>query len=255
MSRSDGRVVDSESDEAWLAGLRSLNEVTASIGQPLMGNLFYLHQQDDYLTSAPNPLLRMKRDRMRRALGDRTRLLEVGVNGGHSAYLALTSNPELEFHGVDICEWSYVKPAVEWLQERFPGRVHLHAGDSLKVLPALAKSGLTFDAFHIDGAKWAYYHDILVCQGMITESGPAVIVVDDTNRPVVSATWARCLSQGLIQALPEFPAMPQTLPSRNEVGNLQPIAAWKRSALLVYADVDRRRLPQRARRRIRRILS
>lgn len=255
MSRSDGEVAGNESDEAWLTGLRNLNEVTAAMGEPLMGNLFYLHQQADYVTSAPNPVLRIKRERMRTALRGRRRLLEVGVNGGHSAYLALTSNPELEFHGVDICEWSYVKPAVEWLQARFPGRVHLHVGDSMKVLPALAKSGLTFDAFHIDGAKWAYYHDILVCQRMMTGRRPAVIVVDDTNRPVVSATWDRCLSQGVIQSVPEFPAMPQNLSSRNEVGTLRRIPEWKRMLLMAYADVIRRRLPQRARHRIRRLIS
>jgi Methyltransferase domain len=255
VGRSGEQVLDIESDQAWLAGLRSLNEVTAAAGQPLMGNLFYLHQQDDYLASPPNPVLRLKRDRMRSALRDRRRLLEVGVNGGHSAYLALTSNAELEFHGVDICEWSYVQPAVEWLQSNFPGRVHLHAGDSMKVLPALVKSGLTFDAFHIDGAKWAYAHDILVSQGMMADGGPAIIVVDDTNRPVVAATWARCLAQGVIEALPAFSPMPQTHPSRNEVGMLQPMAVWKRSVLLVQAGLIRRRLPQRARHRMRRMIS
>ena len=57
-------------------------------------------------------------------------MLEVGVNGGHSAFLALTSEPGLEYHGVDICEYAYVKPAVAWLQVCLAVRAG-HAGLSI----------------------------------------------------------------------------------------------------------------------------
>jgi methyltransferase family protein len=161
-------------------------------------------------------------------------LLEVGVNGGHSAYLALTTNPKLEFHGVDICEHAYVKPAVRWLQAEFPNRVFFHAGDCLKVLPELAGSGLSFDCFHIDGAKHTYYEDILNCHQMIAGAG-AVIVVDDTQQNRVAWTWRRCVRQGLIEVIADFPPMPLIEAFRHQIGMLRPIASWKRTILFVYA--------------------
>jgi len=218
----------------WLERLRSLNAVIATTGQPLRGNLFYEHQQPDYATSPPNAIYRAKRDRVRQAVRGRTRLLEVGVNGGHSAYLALTANPSLEFHGVDICTSPYIRLAVAWLEKEFPGRVFLHAGDSLKVLPKLVRSGLRFDCFHIDGAKHTYYHDILNCQAMLAGT-EAVIIVDDTQRTDVSPTWRRCIRRGLIEVMATFPPMPVSVKSHNEIGWLRPVAPWKRRSLLMYA--------------------
>src|SRR2546422_719822 len=118
-----------ESQDSWLRQLGELNDVIAEAGEPLMGNLFYDHLQENYLGSPPNPILRPKRDRFRKAVAGRTRLLEVGVNGGHSAFLALTSDPEIEVHGVDICEHAYARPAADWLKRNFPGRMFFHVGD------------------------------------------------------------------------------------------------------------------------------
>ena len=142
-------MTDFESQAAWLDQLSRLNAVIATAGQPLVGNLFYDHLQSDYASSPPNPILKPKRDRFRQAVAGCARLLEIGVNGGHSAFLALTSNPALEFHGVDICEHAYVKPAVDWLKQEFPGRVFFYKGDCRAVLPRLARDGRTFDAFHV----------------------------------------------------------------------------------------------------------
>lgn len=250
---------DVEAAEPWLERLRSLNAVIAATGQPLNGNLFYEHRQPDFATSPPNAIHRVKRERIRQALRGRTRLLEVGVNGGHSAYLALTANPELEFHGVDICASPYVRLAVAWLEAEFPGRVFLHAGDSLKVLPTLVRSGKRFDCFHIDGAKHTYYHDIINCQAMVA-GAEAVVIVDDTRRTDVNAIWRRCVRQGLIEVMSAFPAMPTSEKSRNEIGMLQPAVPWKRRPLLLYADMlDRlhraRRIPGRTRSGLRKIFS
>src|SRR6266699_1659188 len=74
---------DVERSDDWLQGLWRLNAVIAATGQPLYGNLCYDDLQDDYLTRPPNPATRPKRDRLRAAIAGRTRLLEVGVNGGH----------------------------------------------------------------------------------------------------------------------------------------------------------------------------
>ena len=88
-----------------------------------------------------------------RAVRFKERLLEVGVNAGHSALLALSSNPRLEYYGVDIMSHAYTAECVDFLKGEFPGRVHLFTGDSREVLPWLVsrRAELAFDIFHVDG--------------------------------------------------------------------------------------------------------
>jgi len=223
---------DDEQSESWLERLGRLNAVISATGEPLAGNLFYDHHQEDYLGQPPLTILQAKRDRVRQAIAGRSRLLEIGVNGGHSAYLALTANPDLEFHGVDICEHAYVWPAVKWLENEFPGRVYFDEGGCLEALPAIARRGLAFDAFHIDGAKYTYYADILNCQRIA--SGGAIVIMDDTQEPGVSRTWRRCTRHGLIDRLEQFPPMAETSKYRNEIGVLQPFLVWKWPVLFAY---------------------
>jgi len=194
-------VSDQEQDPAWLAGLFDLN---SHIQAPVMGNLCY-----DHLASTlgePDAELRDKRDRFRQALAGRHALLEIGVNAGHSAYIALTCNPELTYHGVDICEFPYVVPAVEWLQAHFPGRVAFSPGSSAQVLPFAGR----FDALHLDGAKDLYASDFAAASTMLTPG--AVVVMDDTQQPAVAALWAS------LPLKPLLPSMSLEHKYRNEVG-------------------------------------
>jgi Methyltransferase domain len=230
---------DLESQPEWRERLRSLNSVIASSNELLVGNLFYDGAQADFLDSPPIQRYRVKRERFRAAVRDRRRLLEIGVNGGHSAYLALTENPELEFHGVDICEHSYVENAVAWLKGEFPGRVFFYKGDSGSVLPALAARGLTFDAFHIDGAKHLYYMDIVNSSRMVAPSG-ALVIVDDSNYLIAKVALSSLANFNVIIRLPEFPSMTRAVghdDSNNEVRGLVPSSGRKYTLLKSYSYV------------------
>jgi methyltransferase family protein len=232
-------MTDFESKPSWLKKLSELNARIAATGEPLVGNLFYDHLQADYLTTPPNPILKVKRDRFRRAIAKRTRLLEVGVNGGHSAFLALTSDPAIEFHGVDICEHAYVKPAVQWLKQEFPGRVFFHEGDCRAILPKLVREGWKFDAFHIDGAKFTYFEDICNCQGMIADE--AVVIVDDSQQDHVARVLRRCVREDRIQPASEFPPMPLSDEYRNQIGHLRPASNWQRVKFRLLSPARRLR--------------
>ena len=222
---------DMEQSDSWLQGLAKLNRVIAATGQPLIGNLCYDHRQADFVDAPPNPILRSKRDRVRTAVEGRTKMLEVGVNGGHSAYVALTSNPVLEFHGVDICEHAYVRPAVAQLQNEFPGRVFFYEGSALEVLPALPDRGQRFDVFHIDGSKWTYLEDVLNC-ARIMAGDSATLIMDDTQQPILAQVWRMCTAAGVIEPHPGFPTMPDSEKYRNQIGTLKPVAPQKRANLL-----------------------
>jgi len=224
---------DIEQSESWLDGLFRLNRVIAESGVPLEGNLFYDHRDASFVNRPPDPRLRPKRDRFRNVAVSHTRLLEIGVNGGHSAYAALTANPALTYFGVDICAHSYVRPAIEWLQAEFPDRVSFESGNSLKTLPALRRQGYVYDAFHIDGAKSNYLADILHCRQMMTGT-VTVVIVDDTNGPLVAATWRRCLRWRIVGPLAEYPTQNEGALS-NEIAQLLPPRSGRSELQLVAA--------------------
>ena len=206
-------------------------------GEPLRGNLCYDDLQTDFATRAPKAETRPKRDRLRLAVGPRRRMLEVGVNGGHSAYVALTANPHLAFHGVDVCEHAYVRPAIELLKEGFPGRVFFSEGNSLAVLRDLAENGHHFDMFHIDGAKHLYFKDILNCSRII-DGKDATVVVDDTQLRSVAWTWRTSVRYRLIKADPQNPPGPPDARDQNAIGTLRALPAWKWNLMAhVHANV------------------
>jgi hypothetical protein len=154
-------------------------------------------------------------------------MLEIGVNGGHSAYVALTANPDLEFHGIDICEHAYVQSAVAHLADQFPGRVHFYRGSCLDLMPELAGRGEKFDVFHIDGAKHTYLSDLYWASRMISGSS-AALVMDDTEQDALSVVWKVCTALGVIEA---GPARAGGARNTSEVGTLRPLPAWKQGLL------------------------
>jgi Methyltransferase domain len=133
--------------------LKRIAEIVRRSGERLEGNIFYADLADRYADEPPDEALAPARRNVWRAVRFKERLLEVGVNAGHSALLALSSSPRLEYYGVDIMAHAYTAECVDFLKGEFPGRVHLFTGDSREVLPWLAgrRAELAFDVFHVDG--------------------------------------------------------------------------------------------------------
>ena len=133
--------------------LKRIAELVQQSGESLEGNIFYADLDDRYVEQPPEGGLAPARRNAWRAVRFKERLLEVGVNAGHSALLALSSNPRLEYYGVDIMSHAYTAECVDFLKGEFPGRVHLFTGDSREVLPWLVsrRAELAFDIFHVDG--------------------------------------------------------------------------------------------------------
>ncbi|HEX9482493.1 MAG TPA: class I SAM-dependent methyltransferase [Solirubrobacteraceae bacterium] len=215
---------DVETDPAWLERLYSLNGVIVASGERLAGSICYEHHSTTFERERPVALNRTKRERFRLAAQRATRMLEIGVNGGHSAYVALSANSDLEFHGVDIGEHKYVRPAVEWLMAEFPDRVFFYEGSCLEILPELHRRGMHFDCFHIDGGKHTYYRDILNCHRLAEPHHQSLIIVDDFNFGPVQTIWRLCIRQGLVKQSPDFPPMDRDAQRQNAVGTLEPIS-------------------------------
>ena len=153
--------------DVFLERLRRINAIVRQSGERLEGNIFYPDLDDRFVESPPADDLAPARRNFWRAVRFKERLLEVGVNAGHGALLALSSNPRIEYYGVDILTHGYTVECVDFLKGEFPGRVHLFPGDLREVLPWLAgrRVELGFDIIHIDGG-----HTSEVCLSDVTNS-------------------------------------------------------------------------------------
>ena len=63
-------------------------------------------------------------------------ICEIGLNAGHSAALMLSRQRSTVLHSFDTMSNAYSAAAVEALKNFYPGRLHLHAGDSAEVVGA-----------------------------------------------------------------------------------------------------------------------
>jgi hypothetical protein len=139
--------------ERFVTRLKTLNALVRESGEVIEGGIFYWDRDGDFFDRAPDETLAPARRNLWRAVRFKKRLLEIGVNAGHSALLCLSASDGLVYHGVDIGVHKYTEPCVRYLAQEFPGRVLFYPGDSREVLPYLAthRPELDFDIFHVDG--------------------------------------------------------------------------------------------------------
>jgi hypothetical protein len=168
--------------------LQRLNEIVVNSGEALEGNIFYAHKDALRAAAPPTPGLASARRNVWRAARFKRRFLEIGVNAGHSALLALSANPKLIYYGVDLNEHAYTAPCVNYLKAEFPGQVEFFAGNSLEVLPALVarRADFNFDLFHVDGGHTSEVcaSDITHCIRLAAGHRGRHLMIDDTH-----ASW------------------------------------------------------------------
>ncbi len=186
----------------FLERLSRLNAIVRRTGEPLEGNIFYPDLDERYAQSAPADDLAPARRNVWRAVRFKDRLLEVGVNAGHGGLLALSSNPKLQYYGVDILTHAYTIECIDFLKGEFPGRVHLFPGDSRDVLPWLAdrRDELNFDIVHVDGG-----HTSEVCLSDVTQSirmsqglKGRHLLLDDVHASWIFDIYCEFVARGLL---------------------------------------------------------
>jgi len=173
---------------AFRQRLARLNAIVERTGEVLEGNIFYPDEDRSFAGRGPHESLAPARRNVWRAARFKERMLEVGVNAGHGALLALSCNHRLQYYGVDIVSHAYTAECVDFLKGEFPGRVHLFPGDSLEVLPWLAGQidKLSFDLLCVDGGHTSEvcYSDIANCIRMSKGEKGRHLLLDD-----VHASW------------------------------------------------------------------
>jgi hypothetical protein len=192
----------------------------------LIGNLFYDHLEHDFQNHKMNSLLEEKRKRLFDVSRKCSTAFEVGVNGGHSAFIMLYSNPLLKYFGNDIAEFYepeprchpevYVPVAFDILKSIFAERVETIKGDCLIELPIYAKANNTrhIDLLHLDGHKETYERDFFTMLPLMKPGG--YVVFDDTQQPKVQKLVDILLSKKLVKRC-EYSQMSSDEIYKNEI--------------------------------------
>lgn len=104
------------------------------------------------------------------------RILEIGFNAGHSAFMTLEMLPDVIYRSVDICRHSYTLPNGTMLNKKYGNRFVLLKANSSKIIPSTVSN---FDLMFIDGdhSVKGLSADLLVaCKAKIP-----YILIDDYN--------------------------------------------------------------------------
>jgi hypothetical protein len=186
--------------EPFSLRLKHIAKLVEQSGERLEGNIFYADLDDRDVDRPPDGGLAPARRNAWRAVRFKDRLLEVGVNAGHSALLALSSNPRLEYYGVDIMSHAYTAQCVDYLKGEFPGRVHLFTGDSREVLPWLVgrRAELAFDIFHVDGGHTddVARADMANCIRIASGQRGRHVLLDDIHASWIFDVYCEFVSRG-----------------------------------------------------------
>lgn len=180
--------------------LRALNAAVAATEGSIEGNLFYYHATTPQADDPPEPGREYKRRNLVRALAGTKRILETGFNAGHSALLALDTNPGLSYVGVDIASHNYTRPCAAILQATYQGRVEVHFGDSKLVLAKMliAPEREAFDAVHIDGGHDGLTFELDLLHALLMTRPGGLLIIDDYHLARIAQPTASMISRGII---------------------------------------------------------
>lgn len=197
----------------------------------LIGNLFYDHEQ----INPPfynSPLIKEwgyeeKRIRFSKASKMRTNMFEIGLNGGHSSFLAMTANKNLTVYSNDIAEFYppcpnihpeiYVPEAANTLKTLFNNRFNFIKGSCISEVPIFVQNNpeMVFDIIHIDGAKHTYKQDFINIRPLLANN--SIVIFDDTQQSHVQRLVDDFIRQGILHRTHEFPQMNPNIKYRNEI--------------------------------------
>lgn len=176
----------------------------------IQGNLFY--QPRESLTGPYTATCITKRQRYADAVKGRTCMFEIGMNAGHSAMLALESDPNIVVYSNDLGmvidgfrHDIYADAAAKFLKETYGDRFHFLLGDCTQVVPTFIKENpdIKFDIVHIDGAKETYTDDYYNFKPALV--GGATVIIDDANIPRVRTQIDQLINVGELERREQFP--------------------------------------------------
>lgn len=213
----------------------------------LIGNLFYDHAQPNFYNSSLLYDCNEKRLRFSKACSMRNTMFEIGLNGGHSTFLALMSNKNLQIYSNDIAEFYppcpdihpeiYVQIASDTLKTFFDNRFTFIKGACLTEVPKFIKNNpnIKFDIIHIDGEKSTYEQDFFNLMPSLNDN--AIVIFDDTNQESVQMSVDKLINNKHLYRIYDFPQMNSNIKYRNEI-----LLYKKKNNKLIFENIYEKQL-------------
>ena len=179
----------------------ALLDIVKSCGVVPEGNCFTEH-----CSFNKNELLRNKRINLLSLgtlLPPHARVMEIGMNAGHSLMLLLLgSDPTVTFDIYDICYHLYVKPCLDTLRNLFPSRnITLIEGDSKETLLNILLHGNReiYDCIHLDGGHTmdCVTNDIVASMLLLKKGG--YLLLDDVDNTFIGGYGMSLVHQGKLR--------------------------------------------------------
>ena len=163
--------------------VNNLNHIIEQSGEKLEGNCFYFNNSFRtswfFLYKRINYINVIKQHNIKK-------MIEIGLNGGHSASVFLSVLPEdgsITFF--DLVEHNYVKPCYTYLKNKYPQVSGLIEGDSTKTLLNWMTEHMsdvgTYDCVHVDGghSQEVSSSDMNLAHYLLKPGG--IMILDDTQ--------------------------------------------------------------------------
>ena len=143
----------------------------------------WFQSKDIQITEGYSQLCEKKSNFLKNIVQDKSikNVMEIGFNGGHSAEIFLSSNPNIQLTSFDIGQHSYVSVGKEYIDNTFPNRHTLILGNSIETVPKYIKNNnVKFDIIYIDGGHTydIAKGDLLNCKQLAHSK--TIVIMDDT---------------------------------------------------------------------------
>lgn len=103
-------------------------------------------------------------------------VLEVGVYMGHSLFIMLLANPDLQIDAID-CDYEITLKCIDFLKSKFNVNINFYNGNSLDYLHKLNKQ---YDLIHLDGDHriQILYQELAICFDSLIKND-TIFIIDD----------------------------------------------------------------------------
>ena len=137
-------------------------------------------------------------DYLKKVALDKSNILEIGFNAGHSAETFLSSNNYSKVTSIDEASHDYIDYGYYYLSRKFKNRLRLHKIDSAEIASVIDTKE-TFDLIFIDGFHSYEYakNDMLNCKNLSDNS--TLMILDDFDDPNLLRAWSELIKSGIIE--------------------------------------------------------
>lgn len=180
--------------------IKNLNKIIKESNEILEGNCLYKNKSnfEDFEEGHRYNNKLILRNNLFKLAKISKNIIEIGLNGGHSAALYFYANPSVKLLSFDICYHKYVEPVANYLNNKY--NLEFIKGDSIIKVPEY-KNNITYDMIHIDGGHGdiCALNDLLNCKKFANKS--TFLVFDDSNAPSIKKILDEKVNENFIKEI------------------------------------------------------